>query len=77
MNPNLIRGRIKAKGFTQAQTAVKAGMSSNSLSRKLSGKRDFKLSEVDALCRVLDIPDPSPYFFSSKIPLTQQNKIDT
>ena len=72
MNANLIRGKIIGAGLTQAKTAELVGISSNSLSRKLTGQREFRLSEVCSLCNVLDITDPTPYFFTSKIPNTQQ-----
>jgi transcriptional regulator with XRE-family HTH domain len=72
MNVNLIRGKMAEMGLTQARLAKLAGMSSNSLSRKLSGKRDFKLSEVNILCRILGIKDPAPYFFESQIPYAQR-----
>ena len=64
MNSNKIQGRIKEKGETQATIAVMIGMSANSLSRKLTGKRQFTLCEVEAICNVLDIQDPTPYFFT-------------
>lgn len=64
MNVNLIRGKIAECGLTQQELAEKAGISGNSLSRKLSGKRDFRLEEVKKICVVLGIEDPSPYFFT-------------
>lgn len=64
MNANLIRGKIAECGLTQQKLAEKAGISVNSLSRKLSGKRDFRLEEVKRICAVLNIENPSPYFFS-------------
>lgn len=71
MNANLLRGKIAEVGLTQGQLAEMAGMSSNSLSRKLSGKRDFRLEEVQRICSALNIDDPTPYFFAPAIPSTQ------
>lgn len=77
MNANLIRGKIAETGLTQEKVAELAGMCSNSLSRKLNGKRDFKLAEVNALCSVLGIVDPAPYFFVTEIPNAQRLSQDS
>lgn len=65
MNANLLRAKFKECGKTQAEVAELIGMSTNSLSRKLSGKRDFRLSEVDRLCQILDIQNPAPIFLTA------------
>lgn len=72
MNANLIRGKIAEAGLTQGELASKIGMSSNSLSRKLSGKRDFRLEEVCRICSELKIDNPSPYFFTNDFPNMQR-----
>ena len=74
MNACLIRGKIAEAGLTQGEVAKMAGMSSNSLSRKLLGKRDFKLSEVSSLFMILSIQNPAPYFFEDEIPNVQRSK---
>lgn len=63
MNANALRGKMAEKGFTQAQVANKIGISTNSLSRKILGKREFTLSEVIRLCNVLEIDEPKTIFF--------------
>lgn len=65
MNSNLLRGKIAEKGYTQEKLAKEVGISSNSLSRKLLGKREFTLTEVVSICRVLDIVDPVNIFFKN------------
>lgn len=62
MNANKIRAKIVERGMTQGEVAKKIGISPNSLSRKLLGKRDFSLSEVLSLCAVLEIEDPQDIF---------------
>ena len=47
-----------------SKNLLKTGISENSLSRKLSGKRDFRLEEVKRICAILGIENPSPYFFT-------------
>ncbi|WP_251613000.1 helix-turn-helix domain-containing protein [Senimuribacter intestinalis] len=64
MNKNLLRGKIAEKGYNQKLLAEKVGMSSNSLSRKISGKREFTLSEMISICKVLEIDDPKAIFFN-------------
>lgn len=62
MNVNLLKGKMAEKQITQVILASKIGMSENSLSRKMSGKREFRLSEVVEICKVLDIDNPKPIF---------------
>lgn len=64
MNANLIRAKIKEKGFTQQEVAQKIGISNNSFSRKLLGKRDFRLSEIRLLCEVLCIENAQEIFLT-------------
>lgn len=72
MNANLIRGKIVEAGLTQGELALKIGISSNSLSRKLTGKREFRLDEVCKICEALNIDNPAPYFFATNIPNMQR-----
>lgn len=62
MNANLIKAKMKEKGVTQAEVAKMIGISTNSLSRKMLGKRDFKLSEVRMLCDALSIENRAEIF---------------
>lgn len=65
MNGNLLRGKIVEKGYTQEKLAKEVGISSNSLSRKLLGKREFTLTEVVSICKILGITDPVNIFFNN------------
>ena len=56
------RKALKQAGMTQGKAAERAGMSQNSLSRKVLGQRDFLLQEIIALCKVLHITDHRPIF---------------
>ena len=64
MNRDLLKGAIVSRGLNQADLAEKIGMSSNSLSRKMLGKRVFTLEEVVKICDILDITDPTAIFFN-------------
>lgn len=74
MNTNLLRGKIVENGMTQAELAKLIGMSENSLSRKLLGKREFRLSEAIDICNVLKIDNPKEIFFDRTVPNMQLNE---
>ena len=62
-------GRIKEKGFTQAQLANLVGMTPGTMSAKLNNQAYFKQSEVIEICGFLDIPisEYGDYFFTRKV----------
>lgn len=62
-------GRIREKGFTQAQLANIVGMTPGTMSTKLNNQAYFKQSEILAICEVLDIPcvEYGEYFFTRKV----------
>ena len=64
MNTNILKGKMAEKGYTQEKLAKEVGISTNSMSRKLLGERQFRLGEVIKICDVLDIEDPREIFFS-------------
>lgn len=73
MNANKIKGKIIERGMTQGEVAKIIGISANSLSRKLLGKRDFLLSEVIALCSVLELDNPQEFFLEEKSQIRNDN----
>lgn len=56
LNCNIIRGKIAEKGTSQKRLAVEMGITPQSLSRKLTGKRQFTVDEAAKLCSLLEIP---------------------
>ncbi len=64
------------KQITQGALAAEIGISENSLSRKMLGKREFRLSEVISICEVLDIDNSTDIFFASSIPNAQRKKVN-
>lgn len=58
-------GRIKEKGYTQAQLAPLAKMNPGTLSMKLNNLATFRQLEIADICAVLDIPhsEIGAYFF--------------
>lgn len=66
-NTNLLKARIIEKGFTQAEIAEKLGISYQSFNYKLNNRTEFKASEIEALCEILEIEDKDLYFFQPKV----------
>ena len=58
MENMVLRGKMAEKGVSQRDLAQKIRMSENALSAKIKGLRSFRVSEVIAICRVLEISDP-------------------
>lgn len=71
---NKLRAKIVEKGKTQKQIAIEIGISPMSLSRKLTGKREFRLSEIISLCKCLDIDDPREIFLPELSQIRNDNK---
>ena len=68
----MLKAKIVEKGESQKSVAMAIGISENSLSRKIAGKREFRLSEVLKLCDFLKIDNPIDIFFTSWIPNMQR-----
>ena len=65
-NYSKLLGRMRECGITQEQLATEIGMNKATLSTKLNNKFQFKAEEMDAICKVLDIPNEEigTYFFA-------------
>ena len=64
MNSNLLRAALAQQGMTQGKLAELVGISPNSLSRKLNGKRQFTLGEAETISRVLELQNPAAVFLT-------------
>lgn len=62
-NTKKLRGKIFENGFTYEQLASKLGISYQAFSNKVNNKSEFKASEIQTLCEILDINDKDIYFF--------------
>lgn len=58
-------GRIKEYGYTQESLANAIGKDKSTLSSKLNNKGEFKATEIDDICKLLDIDSDEigKYFF--------------
>lgn len=62
-------GKMRSRGFTQARLAKSIGISETSMNLALNNKREFKQSEIQKICLVLEIPFEAiaKYFFATKL----------
>jgi len=60
---NELKGKIKAKGYTQERLAKELGMSSKTLCTKLN-KGIFGSDEIERIINILEIKDPLEIFFA-------------
>lgn len=63
-----LKGAIVANGYTQADVSKMLGMSFPSFNKRLNGKTEFKLSEIRALKKILNIECVDDIFFTEKVP---------
>lgn len=54
--------RLKENGLTQSKLAEIVGINKGTLNKKFSGKLPFYYSEVAAICEILKIDNPLPFF---------------
>ena len=59
INASKLRGKLAEANMTQKDLATAMGISTNTLSRKISGKRDVTVGEVKKICDLLGIFDDS------------------
>ncbi len=57
INVKKLKGKIIEAGYTQKKLAEAVGLSENTLSYKIRGKRDFTTGEIDRICKVIHITD--------------------
>lgn len=62
-------GRIKEYGFTHEELANKIGIAPSTFSAKMNNKYSFAITEIDAICNVLEISkdEIGLYFFTQKV----------
>lgn len=62
-------GKIKEKGYTQAEFAVELGKASSTFSLRLSGEGYFRQPEMIKICDMLGIAykEIPVYFFTQKV----------
>lgn len=59
LNKNLLKAAIAKAGTTQEKLAEKIGISSNTLSSRMTGATCFDTEEIDLICEALGIVSTS------------------
>lgn len=54
-NTELLNARIDSSGLKKSYIAKALGIRTDTLSRKINNEREFKASEINALCDILGI----------------------
>lgn len=76
INVNLLKAKIIEKGTTVENVARGIGINPVTFFRKMNGKQsDFYCHEILGICKLLDIRDPVPIFFSSELTETQESSV--
>lgn len=59
-------GRMREYGYTQEKLAKAIGIDASTLNSRLSNKSYFRQTEIDAICKVLDISNAEigAYFYT-------------
>lgn len=58
------RKLIKEKGFSISDIASALNINPSTLYRKMSGESDFYRGEIQILCKLLELKNPSEIFFA-------------
>lgn len=58
LNKALLEDAIQRKGLKKCFVAEQIGLSASGFWNCLNGKAEFRVSQVNALCRLLGITDP-------------------
>lgn len=57
IDKNRLRSAIVSAGYTQKRLASEMGISKNTISAKINGKKYFNTQEIDNMCNILGIYD--------------------
>ena len=58
-----IKGKMAEKGLTLRELADLTGIKLSTLSNKLNGQTEFKVSEIQIISKILGIKEIESYFF--------------
>lgn len=60
---NKLKAKLFENNLTQSEVAKQLGMSAQTFNYKLNNRIEFKASEIERLCKLLNITDKDSYFF--------------
>ena len=67
MDRYLLEMEIKRRGFTMERLSQAIGISKSAFSKKINGKSEFTLGEIQRIVDVLGLESPIPVFFAGKV----------
>jgi len=67
MDRYLLEMEIKRRGFTMERLSQAIGISKSAFSKKINGKSEFTLGEIQRIVDVLGLESPIPIFFAGKV----------
>ena len=75
-NSNKLKGRIVEMGYTITGFSDAAKISRPCFRNKINGRSEFKASEIERICNLLEISytEISDYFFTSSVPVVETKR---
>jgi len=67
MDKELLLYEIRKNGMTAEKVSQAIGISKSAFSKKINGKSEFTLSEIQAIVNVLGLESPMAIFFAAKV----------
>lgn len=67
MNKQLLIYEIRKRGLTAEKVSQQIGISKSAFSKKINGKSEFTLSEIQAIVRILGLASPMEIFFAAEV----------
>ena len=67
MDAKALKAEIMKKGFTAERLSRAIGISKAAFSKKINGKSEFTLGEIQRIVDVLGLESPIPIFFAAKV----------
>lgn len=67
MNKALLEYTMKVQGVSAGQLCKHLGINRTTLWKKVTGRSEFRQSEIQSIIEYLKIDDPTPIFFAEKV----------
>lgn len=67
MDKQALQAAIVSRGLTAEKLSKAIGISKSAFSKKINGKSEFTLGEIQRIVEVLALESPIPIFFAQKV----------
>ena len=71
-----LKGRLREKGYSQNSLAKEIGITVQALNAKLNGRSSFTIPEVINISKILDIEEPTEFFFNNTSQKCNETKLN-